>query len=58
MLYSEYLGIYQNLLKRPLLLTYMRMGICTDDRATETIIFDGGVHKYVRVTKIMIFDQV
>ena len=34
------------------------MGVRKDDRATETIIFYQDVHKYVRVTEIMIFDQV
>ena len=34
------------------------MGVRTDDRATETIIFDLGVRQYIKVTAIMIFDQV
>ena len=58
MLYSEYQGIYQRLLKRALMRTYESMGVITDDRATKTIIFDPGVRKYSRVTEIMIFDQV
>ena len=29
-----------------------------DGRSTKTILFDRGVHKYVIVTAIMIFDQV
>ena len=58
MLYSEYRGIYQNLLKRPLMRTYERMGVRKDYRSTKTTIFDPGVRKYVRVTEIMIFDQV
>ena len=37
---------------------YKCMGVRTDERATETIIFDRGVRKYVRVTAIMTFDQV
>ena len=37
---------------------YEPMGVRTDDRSTETIIFDQGVRKYVSVTKITIFDQV
>ena len=28
------------------------------DRSTRTIIFDRGIHKYVRVIEIMTFDQV
>ena len=38
--------------------TYERMVAMTNVRATETIIFYQDVHKYVRVTAIMIFDQV
>ena len=34
------------------------MGVQMDERATETIIFDRGVRKYVRVSAIMNFDQV
>ena len=34
------------------------MGVWTDGRATEIIIFDQDVHKYVRVTTIMISGQV
>ena len=36
---------------------YGRMGVRADGRATETIIFERDVRKYVRVTAIMIFDQ-
>ena len=52
---KEYTSVF---LKTALMRTYERMGARTDDRATETITFDRGVHKYVRVTEIMIFDQV
>ena len=38
--------------------TYKNMGIQKDGRSTETIICDQYVRKYVRVTTIMIFDQV
>ena len=34
------------------------MDVQTDDRATETEIFDRGVNNYVRVNAIMISDQV
>ena len=37
---------------------YGRMGVRTDERSTETIIFDRGVRKYVRVNAIMTFEQV
>ena len=37
---------------------YNNMDAQTDDRATEYIIFDRGVRKYIRVTAIMISDQV
>ena len=34
------------------------MGVHTDDRVIKNIIFDRGLRKYVRVTAIMVFDQV
>ena len=34
------------------------MGVYTDYKETKTIIFYQGVHKYVIVTEIVIFDQV
>ena len=43
MLYIEYRGIYQNVLKIALMRTYGLMGAHTDDRATETKILDRGV---------------
>ena len=58
MLCSEYQGIDQLVLKRAIIWTYKNMGVWTDDRSTETIIFDQGVRKYVRVTATVIFDQV
>ena len=44
--------------KRDFIQTYGRMGVWTDSRATETIIFDRDIREYVRVTIITIFDQV
>ena len=58
MIWSDYLGIEQRLLKRACIWTGERMGVRTSDRSTRTIIFDRGVHKYVRVIEIMTFDQV
>ena len=60
--YVLYVGEYSNVrapimicsyrcygLKKTPIRTYERMDEQTDERATETIIFDRGVHKYVRV---------
>ena len=58
MLWSGYRGKYQIALKKSFIQTYERMVVQMDDRATENIIFDQGVRKYVRVTLIMTFDQV
>ena len=57
MLWSEYQGIEQLVLKMSFIWTYERIGVRTDDRSTETLIFDQGVLKYVRITAIIIFDQ-
>ena len=58
MLWDEYRGIEQLVSKREFIRMYELMGVRTDGRAIETIIFDQGVCKYVRVIVIMIFDQV
>ena len=58
MIWREYQGIDQSVLKRAFIRTDKRMGVRKDERSTETIIFDQGVCKYVRVTVIMTFDQV
>ena len=57
MILSDYQGIYQLVLKRAFIRTYNNIGVQMDARATETIIFDQGVRKYVIVTAIMIFDR-
>ena len=57
MLWSEYQGIEQIVLKMSFIWTYERIGVRMDDRSTETLIFDQGVLKYVRITAIIIFDQ-
>ena len=43
--------------KKAFIRTYERMGVWTDERSTETIIFDWGVRKYFRVNAIINFDQ-
>ena len=58
MIRSEYRGIDKLVLERAFIQTYQCMGVWTYGRANETIIFDQGVRKYVRVTLIMTFDQV
>ena len=58
MLWSEYLGIDQLVLKKAFIWMYERMSLGKDDSATETIIFNQGVCTYFRVTAVMIFDQV
>ena len=57
MLWSEYRGIDQLVLKRAFIRTYNNMGIRTDDRSNKTIIFDQRICEYVGFTEIMIFDQ-
>ena len=44
--------------KKALIQTYYYMGIGIDERSTETIIFDRGVRKYVRVNAIITYHQV
>ena len=58
MLWSEYQGIDQLVLKTAFIQTHGHMSVHTDDRVTETKVFDQGVRKYVRVTATRIFDQV
>ena len=58
MLWSEYQGIDQLVFKRAFIWTYEYVVAQTDDRFTETIIFDRGVHKFIIVTAIRISEQV
>ena len=58
MLLSDYQGKDQIFLKRAFIRKYKRTGLRMDDRANKTIIFDWGIHKYVKVTEIMTFGQV
>ena len=58
MLWSEYLGIDQLVLKKSFIHMYEHMSLRTDDSAIETIIFDQGVCKYIRVAAVIILDQV
>ena len=57
-IWSDYRGMDQLVLKKVSIHRYKPMGVHTDDRSTETIIFERCVPKYVRVTAIMTFDQV
>ena len=51
---KEYASLWQ---ERSFIQTYNHMGVRTDGRAIETIIFDLDVHKYVIVTTFTIFEQ-